>query len=574
MNLNKDTRVDSARTPPVFIPPQKRPGQIPPRAPFPHGEKAGAFSDQKEKSGGAAGGGSGQNRPKSYGANTVKPVPRKLSESYLFLAGRSFSAKGTAAVIFSVIIFFLAAELVLWGNAGISVLLLCAIYEGFCLWYFYDANKKYPVKGILLGVMALVLATGFAISVNRSCYFITFPALVIALAAQTAVLGGAPCKNLFSWGFFVTLYKRLIDGPIAFLDFPFRVIFGKWRRKNRSGRFWLVLGGILCAVPFTVFLLWLFQKADFAFSMWLSRALQYLRLDPWHLFSDIFAGIIGGVFLGAVLLYCRGALDKKDEEPVPRRFIDPLFAVSFLAVINICVLVFTVSQFTYLFGGEKGNLPGEITYAEYARHGFFELALALVLIFIIAMGAMCLTKRTKLFTFVRLELLLLCAGGFAVLASAVKRMLLYIGVYGLSSKRFLTMWFMLTVGVCLLFLALRCIIGKLPLARLAGVAVSVMVLLLSLVPLDGFVARYNVNAYISGKIDAPEDYYYLESLSVSAIPALVDAYKISPGKDLARAIDRQISINEKRHPVWGWTLDQIAIKKSIDEFRNIKVQAY
>lgn len=97
-----------------------------------------------------------------------------------------------------------------------------------------------------------------------------------------------------------------------------------------------------------------------------------------------------------------------------------------------------------------------------------------------------------------------------------------------------------------------------------------MICLLSLFPMDGFVAQYNVNAYLSGHTETEVDYYYLKNLSVSAIPAMVDLYLHEPSDDLAWAIDRQIQKNERRHPIWGWTADQIGIQKSIRLFRQAK----
>ena len=128
--------------------------------------------------------------------------------------------------------------------------------------------------------------------------------------------------------------------------------------------------------------------------------------------------------------------------------------------------------------------------------------------------AFCKTDRHGLSMVVRLELLLLSAGGGVILCSAVKRMLLYVEVYGLSIKRGLTLWFMATAGICFVFLAVRCLWRRFPLAKCTGIAVIVMICLLSLFPMDGFVARYNVNAYLAGRTETEVDYYYLEDLSV------------------------------------------------------------
>lgn len=499
-----------------------------------------------------------------------RPLPRKQRADYQYLAKRSFTSKGSMAVLFSVLFSALFTELVLWGNIGLSVLILTVSYCAFSFWYFRDSKRPFSPGALLITIPIIMLTAGFCLTVSPSTHFITVPFFLCLLAAQTALLGGMPYRSFFSWETFCTLWAHLVDGPLSFLDFPFLVMRGRDKEGNRPKNFWKIFLGILCALPVVALLLWLFASADAVFRAGLQALVQWLRIDWTHLFSDLLVGFLGGIFLSATLLYCRGALPKKPNPVNCKRFLDPLFAVPFLGLIDLSVLAFTFVQFAYLFGGERGSLPGGYTYAEYARQGFFELAASLFFIFFVALFAMafCKTDRHGLSMVVRLELLLLSAGGGVILCSAVKRMLLYVEVYGLSIKRGLTLWFMATAGICFVFLAVRCLWRRFPLAKCTGIAVIVMICLLSLFPMDGFVARYNVNAYLAGRTETEVDYYYLEDLSVSALPAMVDLYLHEPSDDLAWAINQQIRDNERRHPVWGWTVDQIGIQKSIRLFRQ------
>ena len=70
---------------------------------------------------------------------------------------------------------------------------------------------------------------------------------------------------------------------------------------------------------------------------------------------------------------------------------------------------------------------------------------------------------------------------------------------------------MVTAGICFLFLAVRCLWRRFPLAKCVGIAITAMICLLSLFPMDGFVAQYNVNAYLSGHTETEVDYYYLKT---------------------------------------------------------------
>ncbi|MDD3192495.1 MAG: DUF4173 domain-containing protein [Oscillospiraceae bacterium] len=595
--------------PPAYIPPAKRPGQIPPmyqppadslagqfpnstapapdsqHPPFQPGQAAApAAPDQAATirpsvpanagavppSPAGAPGPTHHNRPAAPPPGYYQPVPRKQRADYQYLAKRSYTSKGSAAVFFAILFCMFYTELVLWGNLGISILILVAAYYAFSFWYFHEPDRRFSPAALLITIPIVVLTIGLCSSVNSSTYFITVPSLICLLAAQTALLGGMKYRSFFSWETFCALWAHLIDGPLAFLDFPFLVMGRRDKKGQRPKNSWKIFLGLLCALPFVALLLWLFASADAVFRTGLQNLARWLRIDWSHLFADALMGFLGGIFLSAVLLYCRGALPR---DPLPikgKRILDPLFAIPFLGLIDLSVLAFTFVQFAYLFGGEKGSLPGGYTYAEYARQGFFELAVALFLIFAIALLAMALCKsdRPGLYLVARLELLVLSLGGGVILCSAVKRMLLYVNVYGLSVKRGLTLWFMATASICFLFLAARCLLRRFPLVKCAGITVAVMVCVLSLFPMDGFVARYNVNAYLAGRTETEVDYYYLENLSVSALPAMVDLYLHAPSNDLAWAINQQIQDNDNRHTLWGWTIDQIGIQESIRLFRQ------
>lgn len=612
-----DNQSFSPSKPPTYIPPAKRPGQTPPlyqppagpmypfvpdrnpsrpdlpqqKPPSPPEEKSpappsGGSDSQPAPSSPSSAAAAGSPAPpaaagpiSSRGLDASKsssapkyylPLPRKMRPEYQHLAQKSLTGKGSMAVLFSILFCMFFTELILWGNLGVSALILAALYYPFCLWYFHEKGKRFSFAALLTGLPVAAIVLGLGLTVNRSAYFIIVPSLLVLAAAQTALLGGLSCHPLFSWAGFCALWGRLIDGPLAFLDFPFLVMGGRLRGGKRSKSFWKVFLGFLCALPVVILLLYLFASADAVFRAGLQTFFRWLRLDWGHLFTDLLLGFFGGVFLSAMLLYCRGALPQKSRPVSCKRFLDPLFAIPFLGLINLSVLAFTLVQFAYLFGGQKGSLPGGYTYAEYARQGFFELAFSLFLIFAIALFAMsfCKADQPGLFLTIRLELLLLSLGGGVILVSAVKRMLLYVGVYGLSVKRALTLWFMVTAGICFLFLAMRCLLRRFPLAKCTGVFIILMVCLLSLFPVDGFVARYNVNAYLAGQVEAEVDCRYLEDLSVSALPAMVDLYLYQPSDELARSINRQISANGRRHPIWGWTVDQPAIQKSIRQYEE------
>src|SRR5690606_28461555 len=101
-------------------------------------------------------------------------------------------------------------------------------------------------------------------------------------------------------------------------------------------------------------------------------------------------------------------------------------------------LFFVLVQFRYLFGG-AGMIevtPG-LTYAEYARRGFFELVAASALVLpLLLVGDWLFDHRGPrdgwIFRALSLLLILLV---LVVMASAFHRMRLYLGAYGMTEPR-------------------------------------------------------------------------------------------------------------------------------------------
>jgi hypothetical protein len=206
-------------------------------------------------------------------------------------------------------------------------------------------------------------------------------------------------------------------------------------------------------------------------------------------------------------------------------------AVTVLVSVDLLFGGFMLIQTTYFFGGLDTLTRTGMTYAEYARRGFFELlavaCLALALLWLLAL----VTRREQpwqqlIFNATNALMILLVLG---VLASAFQRMLLYEQAYGFTRLRIYTHSFMLWLALVLL-LFLVALLRERPRLFTAGSFVSALIYLalLNLANPDALIVRENVARYQeSGKLDA----FYLTTLSNDAIPALVDALAVVEGPE-------------------------------------------
>ena len=120
-------------------------------------------------------------------------------------------------------------------------------------------------------------------------------------------------------------------------------------------------------------------------------------------------------------------------------------------LVNVLFLTFVGVQFRYLFGGaDRVESSSTLTYAEYARRGFFELVAVagLAALFLLFTHWLLPRGQSRLHRFYAAFAALLVALVFVVMASALQRMRLYTETFGLTELRLYTTAFMVWLFAC------------------------------------------------------------------------------------------------------------------------------
>ena len=244
----------------------------------------------------------------------------------------------------------------------------------------------------------------------------------------------------------------------------------------------------------------------------------------------VFAYAIAGTFLHAA--------QKSGEELEEKSLISPFlgFTESTIVLGSVVVLfiVFVVIQFQYFFGGNANISVEGYTFSEYARKGFGELVTVAFFSLLMLLGLGTITRREtdtqrKTFSILGVTLVGLV---IVMLISAFQRLVLYEFAYGFSRLRTYTHVFMIWLGLLLITVVVLEVlrrertIGLMMVAAALGFIVS-----LSLLNVDGFIVKQNIERELSGKADKeftqgrPDlDAQYFLDLSDDAVPALVDAF--------------------------------------------------
>jgi hypothetical protein len=195
----------------------------------------------------------------------------------------------------------------------------------------------------------------------------------------------------------------------------------------------------LAALGITVVLLLvfglLFASADAIFASYLERvttAPDWAESLPGRIFLfGLFAVLLAGV----VLVALRPVIDPVGPET--RVTVSRSVWLVPLTAVNLLFASFVAVQITALFGGDTWVLrTAGLTYAEYARQGFFQLVVVSVFVLgIVAVAAGLLRVERRERWLLAVLLGVLCGLTMVVLASALHRMNLYTDAYGLSRLR-------------------------------------------------------------------------------------------------------------------------------------------
>ncbi|WP_182885633.1 DUF4153 domain-containing protein [Microbispora sp. H10885] len=278
---------------------------------------------------------------------------------------------------------------------------------------------------VTLGLLAYALV---AVALFRDAEWLVAPVLLAAFAVGSLALSGGGR----GW---LGVIRGGISVVFAMLPVPW-FLAGPVRNLARRSRVLPTLVGAAVTVVLLAVFGLLFASADAVFSAFVSDLLRTPDW-AWDLPYRIFVFCVFAVLaVAAVLVGLRPV-----AEPTPpdlRMSLGRQVWMIPLIGLNLLFAAFVTVQITVLFGGSRRVLStAGLTYAEYARSGFFELVTVSVFVLGIVAGAVALLRRQSRTDRRLLAVLLglLCAFTLVILASALHRLGLYTDAYGLSRLR-------------------------------------------------------------------------------------------------------------------------------------------
>lgn len=407
---------------------------------------------------------------------------------------------------------------VLYGgfNLGFSIFaslsLLCT--AGYLLW---SGCRPTGYSAALL-ILSLIILAGFARSNDSFVKFVLMCFLLVSENLGLCLLAGQNRRSPNGISSVLDAPRTLFTLGMGKCHEAFSGLLQAFRRSGAVGKKGSAIAlGCCIAIPILAILIPLLVSADAAFD-------GLLQLLPKRDFSELFSTVVLGVF-PACVLYIRSASLKHCPKEAPlsktaRKGISPLTVNTVLIAVALVYGAYLASQLAYFSGGFLGILPEGYTMAQYARRGFFEMAWLCAInlgLVVLSVGLVAKVDKAPLST--RLLCLFIGIVTLFLVVTASAKMFLYIGSYGLTRLRVLTEVIMLWLGITTLTVSIWLFAPKLPYMKailLAGLVIGTSVIWADV---DTVVARYNVSAYRSGRLETV-DVAYLSRLGSGAVPYL------------------------------------------------------
>ncbi len=407
-----------------------------------------------------------------------------------------------------------------------------AIFGGFDLGYTVAAGA--------MGLLTVV----YPMTKHRLSLFGTFYATCsLAITSTFYMYTGHFSKFvLFFWAFFLMVlalinntrlarrgWKQLGDAFKQIFAVPFRRVGNTFASlfytesadaKKKTGG---VLIGLACSLPGLVVVIPILCSSDAAFEALIN-----------NLFADgvgrvIFAVIVGvtlfGLAFASVFAATHGMVKVEGESASEKKEkgISATPIVAFLSMFVAVYSVYLLSQLAYFFNAFSGILPENFTVSEYARRGFFEMAVICAINIAIISFTLLMSKKDQKGNrplTVRLLCLFICLFSLVIVSTVVGKLVLYMSEHGLTELRVYTSLFCICAAIVIICVVIRLFVRRFAYFRVAVAMLALISVLVAFADVNTTIARYNTESYLSGRLEEM-DVYYLQNLDSAAVPQLV-----------------------------------------------------
>lgn len=442
-----------------------------------------------------------------------------------------------------------------------------------------NSRKNIEVKfdfGWLLSIPVFMLSLTYLLFSNNVFGALNFLGIPILVVIQTILITRNNSHEWHSFKFIEDFFYNSVYKTFSNLFKPFAVIARILKPKTDTEKYVVlkkVVIGLIISVPLLLIIVGLLASADQIFQNYVSKI------------PKLFENLSIGEFIGQSIIICiitlfsfgyifglTNKIEKKENQALQTagtdyKVFDPVIMITVLSAINLIYIMFTLIQFSYLFGNFNFALPTDFTYAEYARRGFFELVFVTLINFVILLISIGLTKKAgkigNMIMSILHSLVVFCT--LVMLLSAHYRMYMYEEAYGYTYLRLLTHAFMAFLFILFIITLYKIWNEKISIIKPFIAAALVSYIIINYINIDVIITNENLSRYNkTGQIDV--NYFTALSYdSVNGLTQLLNAKTGNIGTDAKQILDSKKIELERNKPWQGFNLSQYNAKKILEK---------
>lgn len=428
--------------------------------------------------------------------------------------------------------------------------------------------KKF--QWVMFGIAELFCLTPIFCANRELCFLAAVFSFVLYFYLILCVSGA----ESFGRHFVLDLVNSLLMRPLANLTQQPVCAFSLFKDKKHSKNVLYAVFGLLLAVPLTIVVAAMLISSDEVFGDMMRSFADNPSVLSFSLVWELLFAVPIGMYLFGAQYSLRDTVPEYRKNASEYRLL-PTVTVYF-AVSPICIfyLIYIIVQCGNIADVLSGS--GGIRYSDFARQGFFELCAIAVINLGVIVFALTFSKRRKDDVkplLLRIYAIMISVFTLMIIATALVKMFMYIGEFGMTQLRIYTSWFMILLAF-VFAVVLISQIREFVIWKWLFAGFVLMFGLLCFGNFDGNMAAYNINAYKSGNLSELDVWSFDELGAAAVAPAAKMLYECDDQQlsgELDRFIRRQHELDRNEDEFAYFSLPR-AFAKSAYEKTADKIQ--
>jgi len=426
--------------------------------------------------------------------------------------------------------FLLIRALPVWKHPLGVMLAVCLLF-GFGTAYLALSQLRPSRSSLFFAAVACAFSLGLLTNANVGAHRLLFFFLICAFFYYVYCASGLSGPILGGEHRLLHLSYAVFGLPVCSMHHLFQALPIRNKRGVSSVMRtvgWALLGIAVAAIPTAIVTLLL--SYDEQFTDLLESLFSFSFDGVFEFIGDLILAFLVAIVLFGALFGAKQRQEKNGGKEQSFHSVNchvlpkALLCAAVTPILGVYAIFFA-SQWSYYVSAFTHQLPEQLTYADYARSGFFELCwVSAINAAILLLFHLLISRKPGERGILRaIYSVLFSLATLILIATALSKMLLYIDSYGLTQKRIYASLIMLLLAACFLVTLLAQFLRKLRIVPVILVLCLVFFGLATVPNVDGTIASYNVDAYLAGDLPSV-DVATAASYGEASVPALCRLY--------------------------------------------------